>query len=85
MQFDLERLRNTSLKDVAIGSGCKNVIECSGEETNTILQKALADNDNSYVIISKIKSGNVPIIPIPLNAVTIRDRFRKAIGLVTYL
>ena len=76
---------NTSLKDVAIGAGCKKVIECSGEETNTILQKALADNVNSYVIISKIKSGNLPIKPIPLNAVTIRDRFRKEIGLVTYL
>ena len=31
---------NTSLKDVAIGAGCKNVIECSGEETNENLQKA---------------------------------------------
>ena len=75
----------TSLKDVAIGAGCANVIECSGEETNENLQKALDDKNNSYVIISKIKSGNVPIKPIPLNAVTIRDRFRKEIGLVTYL
>ena len=33
----------------------------------------------------KRKSGNVPIKPIPLNAVTIRDRFRKEIGLVNYL
>ena len=40
---------------------------------------------NSYVIISKIKSGNVPVKPIPLNPVTIRDRFRKKIGLVSYL
>ena len=75
----------TSLKDVAIGAGCKNVIECSGQETEGNLKKALADKDNSYVIISKIQSGNVPIKPIPLNAVTIRDRFRKAIGLVPYL
>ena len=45
----------TSLKDVAIGSGCQNVIECSGEETNENLQKALADTNKSYVIISKIK------------------------------
>ena len=76
---------NTSLKDVAIGAGCKNVIECSGEETKENLQKALDDKNNSYVIITKIKSGNVPIKPIPLNAVTIRDRFRKEIGLVSYL
>ena len=75
----------TSLKNVAIGAGCHNVVECSGEETNENLQKALADKDNAYVIISKIKSGNVPIKPIPLNAVTIRDRFRKEIGLVPYL
>ena len=75
----------TSLKDVAIGAGCDNVIECSGEETGANLKKALDDKNNSYVIISKIKSGNVPIKPIPLNAVTIRDRFRKEIGLVNYL
>ena len=78
-------ISETSLKDVAIGAGCHNVVECSGEETNENLQKALADKDNAYVIISKIKSGNVPIKPIPLNAVTIRDRFRKEIGLVPYL
>ena len=76
---------HTSLKDVAIGAGCDNVIECSGEETSSNLKKALDDKNNSYVIISKIKSGNVPIKPIPLNAVTIRDRFRKEIGLVSYL
>ena len=75
----------TSLKAVATGAGCNNVIECSGEKTSENLQKALDDKNNSYVIISKIKSGNVPIKPIPLNAVTIRDRFRKEIGLVTYL
>ena len=75
----------TSLKEVALGAGCQNVFECSGEDTPDILKKALEDKNNSYVIISKIKSGNVPIKPIPLNAVTIRDRFRKYIGLVTYL
>ena len=32
------------------------------------------DKNNSYVIISKIKSGNIPIKPIPLNTVTIRER-----------
>ena len=75
----------TSLKEVALGAVCQNVIECSGEETSENLKKALADKDNSYVIISKINSGNVPIKPIPLNAITIRDRFRKSIGLVSYL
>ena len=76
---------NTSLKDVAIGAGCKNVVECSGDETASELSKAINDQNNSYVIISKINSGNVKIDPIPLNPITIRDRFRKFIGIVKYL
>ena len=76
---------NTSLKDVAIGAGCKNVVECTGEETINELSKAIDDQNNSYVIISKINSGNVKIDPIPLNPITIRDRFRKFIGIVKYL
>ena len=76
---------NTSLKDVALGAGCKKVIECSGEETLNELSKAIEDKNNSYVIISKINSGNVKIDPIPLNPITIRDRFRKFIGIVKYL
>ena len=78
----------TSLKEVALGAGCNNVIECSGEKTLTNLNKALADKNNSYVIISKIKSENISIKqikPIPLNPIIIRDRFRKFIGLVSYL
>ena len=76
---------NTSLKDVALGAGCKKVIECSGEETLNELSKAIEDKNNSYVIISKINSGNVKIDPIPLNPINIRDRFRKFIGIVKYL
>ena len=75
----------TSLKNVALGAGCKNVVECSGEETVNELNKAIDDKDNSNVIISKINSGNVKIDPIPLNPITIRDRFRKFIGKVKYL
>ena len=75
----------TSLKDVAIGAGCEKVIECSGEDTLENLNKAIADKNHSYVIISKINSGNVPVSPIPLNSINIRDRFRKSIGLVSYL
>ena len=76
---------NTSLKEVALGSGCKKVIECDGIDTSKVLKKAINDNKNSYVIISKIKPGNVFVKPIPLNPITIRDRFRKFIGLVQYL
>ena len=75
----------TVLKKVAIGAGCKNVIECEGKDTTEILSKAINDKKNSYVIISKVKSGNVNVEPIPLNPITIRDRFRKFIGLVPYL
>ena len=75
----------TSLKEVAIGSGCKKVIECTGEETPKKIQIAIKDKNNPYVIISKIKSGNVNVQPIPLNPITIRDRFRKFIGLINYL
>ena len=75
----------TSLKAVAIGSGCNNVIECYGDETSKNLINAINDDKNSYVIISKIESGNVSVKPIPLNPITIRDRFRKFIGLVDYL
>ena len=77
--------QKTSLKEVAIGAGCDNVIECNGEETLQKLLEAINDKDKSYVIISKIDSGNVLTKPIPLNAVTIRDRFRKSVGLVKYL
>jgi len=76
---------NTSLKDVAIAAGCKKVIECSGEETSNELSKAIDDKNNSYVIIAKINPGNVKIEAIPLNPITIRDRFRKFIGIVKYL
>jgi sulfopyruvate decarboxylase subunit beta len=75
----------TSLKNVTLGAGCENVIECSGEETPKILQDATNNNDKSFVIISKINPGNIPIKPIPLNPITIRDRFRKKIGLIEYL
>ena len=75
----------TSLKEVAIGSGCKKVIECKGENTKFELQKAIKDKKNSYVIIAKVKSGNIHTNSIPLNPITIRDRFRKYLGLVPYL
>tara|TARA_Y100000996_G_C22333767_1_gene565605 strand:- start:168 stop:737 length:570 start_codon:yes stop_codon:yes gene_type:complete len=75
----------TSLKEVAIGSGCKKVIECAGEDTSKVLDGAIMDKNNSYVIISRINSGNVAVKPIPIHPISIRDRFRKYIGLVPYL
>ena len=61
------------------------MIECEGQDTSNQLEKAIKDKKNSYVIISKINPGNVLVKPIPLNPITIRDRFRKYIGLVSYL
>ncbi len=75
----------TSLMKVAIGAGCKNVIECEAKETAYKLKNAINDKENSHIIISKIKPGNVNVKPIPLHPITIRDRFRKFIGLVSYL
>ena len=74
----------TSLKEIALGSGCKGN-ECNGEDTFKILSKAINDKKSSYIIISKVESGNNSAKPIPLNPITIRDRFRKFIGLVDYL
>ena len=84
---DLKTFTNeaTSLKEVAIGSGCKKVIECNGEDTSKSLDQAIEDKNNSYVIISRINSGNVSVKPIPIHPISIRDRFRKYIGLVPYL
>ena len=76
---------NTSLKEVAIGAGCKKVIECYGEDTADNLKKAINDKEHSYVIVSKIKPGNISVDPIPLNPILIRERFRKFIGQVPYL
>mgnify|MGYP001252154692 CR=1 FL=1 len=75
----------TSLRNVAISCGCYKVVECEAIETAKYLANAVNDKKNSYVIISKIKSGNVSVKPIPLHPITIRDRFRKFMKLVTYL
>ncbi len=69
----------TSLKEVAIASGCKKVIECDAIKTAKELLNAINDSNNSYVIISKVKPGNADVKPIPLNPIIIRDRFRKFI------
>tara|TARA_Y100000996_G_C22228713_1_gene522728 strand:+ start:11 stop:565 length:555 start_codon:yes stop_codon:yes gene_type:complete len=70
----------TSLKEVAIASGCNKVVECEGNKTSKELIKAFQDKKNSYVIISKVMPGNVKVKPIPLNPIIIRDRFRKFIN-----
>ena len=69
----------TSLRKTAIGAGCKNVIECKGVDTARVLQKAIDDKHKSYVIISKVKPGNVSVSPIPLKPETIIKRFKDLV------
>ena len=69
----------TSLKKVAMGAGCKNVIECDGIETPRILSEAIKCTNKSYVIISKVKPGNIEVKPIPLDPIKIKERFKKNI------
>ena len=70
----------TSLKKTALGAGCKNVIECMGPDTAKILQKAIDDKRKSYVIISKVKPGNVSVSPIPLKPEIIIKRFKNLVN-----
>ena len=69
----------TSLKKVAMGAGCKNVIECDGIETPQVLSEAIKCTNKSYVIISKVKPGNIKVKSIPLNPIKIKERFKKNI------
>ena len=69
----------TSLKKVALGAGCKNVIECEAKETPKALSKAINCLDKSYVIISKIKPGNIEVQPIPIDPLKIKHRFKESI------
>ncbi len=68
---------NTSLKKIALGAGCKNVIECDGNDTARILEKVINNEKKSFVVISKVKSGNIDIEPIPLGPSKIKNRFKK--------
>ena len=74
----------TSLKKVALGAGCKNVIECKGKQTANILQKAINDKKKSYVIIVKVEPGNVQVDPIPINPIDIKNRFMKSLKKIKY-
>ena len=69
----------TSLKEIALGAGCRNVIECDGKKTAKILKNAINNKKKSYVIISKVKSGNIEVKPIPLSPITIKKRFRQSL------
>jgi sulfopyruvate decarboxylase subunit beta len=54
------------------------VIECSAENTGTVLQEAL-DSGQMTIIVCKCESGNAKMPVITMDPVTIRDRFMSAI------
>ena len=68
----------TSLAVMARGGGCKNVIECPGEETAGELVDALAAQQ-AVVITSQVVPGNRPLPVVPLHPIVLRERFKKAI------
>jgi sulfopyruvate decarboxylase subunit beta len=69
----------TSLTEVAKACGCKNVVECSAEDTAAAVKTAL-DGDQMTIIVSKCESGNVKVPVITMDPVVIRDRFMKSIA-----
>ena len=60
----------------------KNVIECEAKETPEALSKAINSLDKSYVIISKIKPGNIEVQPIPIDPLKIKYRSENDIFLI---
>jgi len=70
--------RKTSLTAVAKACGCDTVIECQAEDTAQVLRDALKSN-RMTIIVSKCKSGNVPVSVIDLDAPVIKHRFMEEV------
>jgi len=66
--------KKTSLSEVAKACGCENVVECSAEDTASVLEQAINSNKMT-IIVSKCQSGNVKVPVIELDPVVIRHRF----------
>ncbi|MEK9671304.1 MAG: sulfopyruvate decarboxylase subunit beta [Rhodospirillaceae bacterium] len=71
--------KKTSLTKVAEACGCDTVIECKAEDTADVVKKALASGIMT-IIVSKCKSGNIPVPNITIDQVVIRDRFMKTLA-----
>ena len=59
---------------MAKACGCENVVECSAEDTASVLERAI-NSDKMTIIVSKCQSGNVKVPVIELDPVVIRHRF----------
>jgi len=66
--------KKTSLSEVAKACGCENVVECSAEDTASVLEQAI-NSDKMTIIVSKCQSGNVKVPVIEIDPVVIRHRF----------
>ena len=71
--------KKTSLTAVAKACGCENVIECSAEDTASVLKTAL-EGDKMTIIIAKCESGNVKVPVITMDPVVIRNRFMESVA-----
>ena len=71
--------KKTSLTAVAKACGCENVIECSAEDTASVLKTALEGNKMT-IIIAKCESGNVKVPVITMDPVVIRNRFMESVA-----
>lgn len=70
--------RKTSLTAVAKACGCDTVVECQAEDTAKAVADALKSN-RMTIIVSKCKSGNVPVGVIELDAPVIKHRFMQEV------
>ena len=63
---------------MAKACGCETVVECKAEDTAYALRSALKSG-RMTVIVSKCKSGNVPVGTIDIDAPVIKHRFMEAV------
>ncbi|MCY4101204.1 MAG: sulfopyruvate decarboxylase subunit beta, partial [Rhodobacteraceae bacterium] len=64
--------------EVAKACGCRNVVECSAEETAAELERAIS-SEKMTIIISKCQPGNVNVSVIDDDPVNIANRFSNQI------
>ena len=71
--------KKTNLAEVARACGCDNVIECTAEDTASVVKAAFED-DKMTIIISKCESGNIPVPVIQHDPVMIKERFMQEVA-----
>jgi len=69
----------TSLADMARGAGCRNVVECNGEDAAAAVQAAI-DRREPSVIVARVEAGNAEAPVIRLHPIVIRERFKAVVA-----